>query len=127
PGGDAAQYGVDVAGYARSDYRLRQVNRGGDGGVGADAGVKQLVRTQAEDVEDRGVKLVEWAVAARGQDGVVGAQAAQGAVGQLGREGGVTAGELAVRQELGQQQVGVRLAVTDRLQHVVGGAARLAG
>ena len=124
-GGDAAQDRVDVAGDARADHRLGQVDRGGDGGVGADPGVQQLVGAEAEDVEDRRVELVQRAVAARGEHRVIGALAAQGPVGELGREGGVTAGELAVSEELRQQQVGVSLAVADRREDVVGGAARV--
>ena len=95
--------------------------------MGADAGVQQLVGAQAEDVEDRRVELAERTVAACGQDRVVGALGTQCAVGELGREGGVAAGELAFGKKLGQQQVGVGLAVADRLQDVIGGAARVGG
>ncbi len=127
PGSNAAQDRVDVAGDARADDGLGQVDRRGDGGVGTDPGVQQLVGTEAQDVEDRRVELVERAVAARGKDGVVAALAAQRAVGELGRERGVAAGELAFRQQLGQQQVGVGLAVADRREDVVGGTARVGG
>jgi hypothetical protein len=92
--------------------------------VGADAGIQDLVGAEAENVEHRRVELGQGAVTAGGKDRVVGALAAQGAVGELGREGGIAAGELAVGEELRQQQVGIGFAVADRRQDVVGGAAR---
>ena len=95
--------------------------------MGADAGTEQLVAAQAQDVEHRRVELVQRTVAARGEHRVVGALAAQGAVGELGRQGGVAAGELAVGEQPGQQQVGVGRAVADRREYVVGGAARVGG
>ena len=56
--------------------------------MGADAGAEQLVGAEAQHVEDRRVELFQRAVAARGEHRVVRAPAAQGAVGQLGRERG---------------------------------------
>ena len=122
-----AQDGVDVAGDARADHLLGQVDRGGHGGVGPDPGGEELVRAEPEDLADRRVELVQRAVAAGREHGVVGALAAQRAVGELGREGGVAAGDVAVGQQLGQQQVRVCLAVLHRREDLVGGAARVAG
>ena len=87
--------------------------------MAADPGGQQLVRAEPEHVAHRRVELVP--VAARGQDGVIGAAAAQRAVGQLGGEGRVTAGQAALGEQGGQEQVGVGVAVGDRAQDVVGG------
>ena len=96
----------------------------------ADPGGQQLVGAEPEHVAHRRVDIVP--VAAGGQDGVIGAAAAQRAVGQFGGEGGVTAGEAALGEQGREQQVGVGVPVRDRAQHVVGGApgrvgARAAG
>ncbi len=125
-GGDPAQDRVDVAGRTVARHRLDEVDRGRDGGVGADPGAEELVRAEPEHQSDRRVELVKRAVAARGEHRVVGALAAQRAVGELGREGGVATGDVAVGQQLGQQQVGVGLAALHRRQDVVGGAAGVA-
>ena len=86
----------------------------------ADPGGQQLVHAEPEHVAHRRVELVP--VAARGQDGVVGAAAAQRAVGQFGGEGRVAAGQAALGEQGGKQQVGVGVPVRDRAQDVVGGA-----
>ena len=125
PGRDAAEHGVDVAGDPGAADRLGEVDRGRDGGVGADPGAEQLVRAEAQHEQHRRVELFQRAVAARGEHGVVAALAAQGAVGQLGREGGVAAGQPALGEQPRQQQVGVGLALVHGGEHVVGGAARI--
>ena len=119
-GGHPAQDGVDEAGRAGAADVLGQVDRGRHGGVAADPGGQQLVRAEPEHVAHRRVEFVP--VAACGQDGVVGAAAAQRAVGQLGGEGRVAAGQAALGEQGGKQQVGVGVAVRDRAQDVVGGA-----
>jgi hypothetical protein len=90
--------------------------------VAADPGGQELVHAEPEHVPDRRIELIP--VAARGQDRVVGAAAAQRTVGQFGGEGGVPAGQAAFGQYGGQQQVGVGVALIDRAQDVVGGPAR---
>ncbi len=93
-GGDAAQHRVDVAGNPRA--RPPTLARSTEVATAAWAPTRvlqQLVGAEAQHVEDRRVELVQRAVAARGEHRVVGALAAQGAVGQLGRERGVAAGE----------------------------------
>ena len=79
------------------------------------------MRAEPEDVAHRRVNLVP--VTARGHDGVVGAAAAQRAVGQFGSERRVAAGQPAFFEQGGKQQVGVGVAVRDRAQDVVRGAA----
>ena len=78
------------------------------------------MRAEPEHVTYRRVELVP--VAARGQDGVVGAAAAQRAVGQFGSEGSVAAGQATLREQGGEEQVGVGVPVRDRAQDIVGGA-----
>src|SRR6266851_122579 len=119
-GGHAAQDRVDEARRAGAADVLGQVDRGRHGGVAADPGGQQLMRADPEHVAHRRVELVP--VAARGQDGVVGAAAAQRAVGQFGGEGSVPAGQPALLEQGGQQQVSVGVPVRDRAQDVVGGA-----
>ena len=84
------------------------------------------MRAEPQDLADGRVELVERAVAAGGEDGVVGALAAQRPVGELGREGGVAAGDVPLGQHLGQQQVRVGLAVLHRREDLIGGPARVA-
>ena len=119
-GGHPAQDRVDEAGRPGAADVLGQVDRGRHGGVVADPGGQQLVHAEPEHVAHRRVELVP--VAARGQDGVVGAAAAQRAVGQFGGEGRVAAGQAALGEQGGKQQVGVGVPVRDRAQDVVGGA-----
>src|SRR6202041_2113110 len=83
-------------------------------------GGQQLVGAEPQDVAHGRVQLVT--VTAGGHDRVVGAAAAQGAVGEFGGEGRVPAGQAAFGQQGGQQQVGVGVAVRDRAQDVVGRA-----
>ena len=87
--------------------------------MAADPGGQELMSAEPEDVAYRRVEIVP--VAAGGEDRVVGAAAAQRAVGQFGGEGRVPAGQATFPEEGGQQQVGVGVPVRDRAQHVVGG------
>ena len=57
--------------------------------MGGDPHAQDLVGAQAQHVQDDGVELVQGPVDAVGQDGVVPAAQAQGAVGQGGGEAGV--------------------------------------
>jgi hypothetical protein len=78
--------------------------------------------TEPQDLQHRGVKPVKRPVAASGEHGIIGTLAAQRSVGELRREGRVPAGDAPVGEQPRQQQVGVRVPVGDRLEHVVGGA-----
>ncbi len=124
-GGHPAQDRVDEAGRPRAADVLGQVDGGRHGGVVTDPGGQQLVCAEPEHVAHRRVDLVP--VAAGGQDGVIGAAAAQRAVGQFGGEGGVPAGDAALGEQGREQQVGVGVAVRDRAQDVIGGAPRRVG
>ena len=64
------------------------------------------------------IERVKIAVAADGQHGVVGAATAQRPVGQLGGQRRVPAAELALREQLRQQQVRVGVPVGHGQQHV---------
>jgi hypothetical protein len=90
--------------------------------VAANPSGQELVHAEPQHVTDGRIDLVP--VAARGQDRVIGAAAAQRAVGQFGGKGGVPAGQAAFRQDGGQQQVSVGVALIDRAQDVIGGPAR---
>jgi hypothetical protein len=80
--------------------------------MGADLGGKQLMRAEAKHIAYRRVQPVP--VAAGVEDRVVGAAAAQRAVGQLGGERRVPAGQPALGEQGGQQQVGVGVPSTAR-------------
>src|SRR5690606_37771982 len=59
----------------------------------------------------------------RRDDRVVGAHAAQGAVGQFGGQAGVTGGQPPLPDQVGQQEVGVGVPFVHGAQHVEGGGA----
>ena len=98
-----------------------QVHGRGDGGVRRDAGAEQLVRAQPQGRAHRRVHRGQRPVGAPGQDRVQGAGGAQGAVAELGGEGGVPAGQPALAQQGRQGQVRVRVALLDRAEQVVRG------
>ena len=93
-------------------------------GMAANPGGEQLVGAQAQHLAHGSVQLADGPVAALCEDRVVGAAAAQRAVGKLGGERGVPAGDLALVEDRRQQQVGVGAAVGDSVQDIVGGQAR---
>jgi hypothetical protein len=88
--------------------------------VRADPGREQLVRAEPEHVTHRRVDLAGGPGAAGRDDSVVGAQPPQGAVAELGGEGGVAPGQAALAQQGGQHQVRVRVALAHRAQDLEG-------
>ena len=73
---------------------------------------------EAQDVEDQRIEGVERAIDEVTEDRVVGAQRAQRAVDQLGRECRVASLEPATRKQPGQHQVGVGVLLTNGAQRV---------
>ena len=120
---DAAQDGVDESGRPRADHVPDQVDGGGHGGVRGDPGAQQLMGAEPEDLAHGGLQGVQLAVAAHGEHGVIGAPAAQRAVGELGGQRGVPAAEPALGQRGREQQVGVGVPLGHGAQHVAGGPA----
>ena len=90
------------------------------GSVGGDAHGQQLVGADPQGVEDGRVQLVQRPVDAAGQDGVVGALAAQGAVAQLRGETGVALVQPVVADPGRQHEVGVGVLRGDGTQHFKG-------
>ncbi len=101
PGGDLAQDRVGELGGAHADAQPYEVDGRADGGVRGHPRLQELVHADADGVEQRRVDLLRRPVAARGDDLVVGAEAAQGAVRQLGRQRGVPPGQTALAQQGG--------------------------
>jgi hypothetical protein len=100
-GADLAQHRVGEPGAVVADDPPGEVDRRADGGVRRDVRREELVGAQPQDGQDLAVDRRQGAVDARVQDGVVGALAAQGAVGEFGGEGGVAAGQAPVAQQRG--------------------------
>ena len=102
---DPAHHGVDEpAGTGAVDHP-RQAHGLVDRGVGGDAHAEQLVGPQPQRVEDVVVDLVERPAGGRRDDRVVEAVQAGRAVGQLGREPGVTTADLLGPQLLGSSRL----------------------
>ncbi len=74
---------------------------------------------EAQDVEHGRVEAAEGAVEAVREDRVVAAAQAQGAVGELGGEAGVTSADAALAQQGWQDEVGVGVGTVDLAQDVV--------
>ena len=88
---------------------------------------EELVRTQAECVQDRWVEAGQWAVGDGGDHRVVPSAQAQGAVGELGGESSVPAGDLPFAQQRWEHEVGVGVTVGDGAERVPRGTARWVG
>ena len=85
------------------------------------------MHAQPQHVAHDRVERAQVAVAADAEHRVIAALTAERSVAQLGRQGRVPAGQLPLRDELRQQQVGVGIAVAHREQHVQGDAAGRVG
>ena len=83
-----------------------------------DPGAEDLVGAQAQRVQDDGVDLVHGTPRSLGDDRVQQSLHAQGAVGQLGGEGGVTAVDLLLAQCGGQGDIGEGGVCGDLAQHL---------
>ncbi len=79
---------------------------------------EQLVGAQAQQREELRIELGERPVDAGLEDGVVGALAAQRAVGQLGGEGRIAPDDAALGEQTGQHEVGVGVLELDPAQQV---------
>src|SRR5690606_12239195 len=124
---DSPQHRVGEAGRARR-HHLHQPHRGADGGVRRYPGVEQLVGAEPQRVACRWVDPVHRPIGGGGDDLVEGSLPAQGAVRELGGEGGVPVGEVGAGQDRRQHQVGVRVVAVDGGHRLVGGVPRgLAG
>ena len=125
-----AEHGVDEPGRARTGGLAHQRDRRGDRSVRRHPGREQLVRAQPQYLTHGRVERRQVAVAAQGEHRVIAAAPAQRAVRQLGRERGVPAGQAALREQLRQQQVGVRVPLGHRQRdvqrHPAGGIAAAA-
>ncbi len=88
--------------------------------MGGHAHGQQLVGADPQGIEDGRIQLVQRPVHAAGQDRVVGALAAQGAVAQFGGEAGVALVQAVVPDPGGQHQVGVGVLGGDGAQHFEG-------
>ncbi len=119
-GGDFAQHGVDEGRGSGADHGAGQADGLVQRGVGGDAHGQQLVGADPQRVEDGRVQLVQRPVHAAGQDGVVGALAAQGAVAQFRGEAGVALVQAVVPDPGGQHEVGVGVLGGDGAQHFEG-------
>ena len=118
--GDLAQHRVDEPGRPLAHLGPDQVDAGADRRVRRHPHREQLVGAEPQGVEDRHVDLGQRSVDAGRDDRVVRCPAADRARDQLGREGGVAAGQPARSQQGREHEVGVGVLVTDRREHVEG-------
>ena len=87
--GDRAQHPVGESGSGAGADLFGEGDRFVHGGVGGDPGGQQLVGAEAQHVENGGVDRGHWPVRGEGDHAIVETLHAQGAVGELGREGGI--------------------------------------
>ena len=104
----------------KSDRKFFNNIRSGHGAVGGDPHAQDLVGAQAQHVQDDGVELVQGPVDAVGQDGVVPAAQAQGAVGQGGGEAGVAPVQAFGVEQGRQDEVGEGAVLVDPGQGLQG-------
>src|SRR5881397_3719296 len=86
---DLAQYGVDQAAALLADLGARERDHLADRGVRVDPHPEQLMRAEAEQIEQLRIQVGEWPRHGPGEEGVVRALPTQCAVHEFGAERGV--------------------------------------
>ena len=122
--GDGTQHAVDETCSCRIEFDARLLHGSGHRGVLFDPRAQQLVGAQPQQIQQHRVDVLGRPTRGRADDRVEQAAGAAGAVGQLGGERRVAAGDSAFAQERGQSEVGIGVSLRDRTQHV---ERRLAG
>ena len=116
--GNTAQDRIDESCSALAVFGADQIDRGCDGSVRCDTSAQQLVRAESEYIEQRSVDLFDRPTRCMGDHRIQQSLSTCRAVRQFGCQRSVACVEFAVTQEPGQNQVRVRVTLTDRAQDV---------